>query len=217
LSKSGPLLVNSFVTNKCFACLRSALRVSRWALLVALISGCATDSAHFADLSDAAGYTQDTLRAGDSLSITFSDNPGVDARTPMELKISVGGKITTLHNQTFDADGKTSAELANEIHDRLVPRYYVSLTVNVRNTGQFFYVDGEVRTPSRQAWLVPITVTQAIAACGGFTDFAKKTNVELIRVNGRKQQVDCKKALKTPGLDLKVYPGDKVYVHRKIV
>jgi protein involved in polysaccharide export with SLBB domain len=179
-----------------------------------LLAGCATDTTrHFVDLPE---YNQDTLRAGDTLSITFSDNPGADTRAPMDLKINVDGKVTTIHNQTFGADGKTCAELATEIHDRLVPRYYVSLTVNVRNTGQFFYVDGEVRIPSRQAWVVPLTVTQAIAACGGFTDFAKRTNVELIRVNGRKQTIDCKKALQSPHLDLKVLPGDKIYVHRKV-
>jgi len=186
-------------------------------LLAAFISaGCATDkSGHFADLPETDGYTQDTLRAGDLLNVAFLQ-PG-QTSAPLEVKISDNGQITLIHNQTFEAEGKTCAELAREIHDRLVPRYYVEIAVSVRNMSQFFYVDGEVRTPSRQPWLVPITVSQAIASCGGFTEFAKKTNVELIRVNGRRQIVDCKKLLRTPRLDLKVYPGDKIYVHRKIV
>ena len=206
-------MVNSFVTNKCFYRVGAAFSAALCALFVLLPTGCTTTQ-HFAELPDT-GYNQDTLRAGDSLIITFSDIANTDLLRPMEYKMSVDGKITIVHNQTFEADGKTCAELANEIHDRLVPKYYVNLTVNVRNVGQFFYVDGEVRTPSRQPWLVALTVTQAIASCGGFTDFAKRTNVELIRVNGRKQTIDCRKALKTPRLDLKVYPGDKVYVHRK--
>ena len=206
---------------KCFGSLGRSLSACACALFAGLLLvGCATDTdtaQRFADLPDLSGYSQDTLRAGDSLNVTFTDIPDPDARTPMELKINVDGKITTLHNQTFDADGKTCAGLASEIHDRLVPNYYAHMTVNVRNMGQFFYVDGEVKTPSRQAWVVPITVTQAIAACGGFTDFASRTRVEVVRVNGQKQRIDCKKALKTPSLDLKVYPGDKVYVHRKLV
>jgi protein involved in polysaccharide export with SLBB domain len=219
LSKICRLAVNCFVTDKRFSSLRGTASACSRALFAGLLLvGCASDNSHkFTDLPDSTGYTQDTLRAGDSLSVTFADIPGGDGRMPMELKIDVDGKITVLHNQTFTVDGKTCAELAREIHDRLVPKYYVQLTVNVRSVGQFFYVDGEVKTPSRQAWLVPITVTQAIAACGGFTEFAKKSNVELIRVNGQKQTIDCKKVLKTPVLDLKVYPGDKVYVHRKLV
>jgi len=214
LSKTARLLVNSFMTNKYFG-LRRLFGATLWMCFALLLAGCATTQ-HFADLPDP-GYNQDTLRAGDSLSITFSDIPNAEARSPSELKVSVDGKITIIHNQTFEADGKTCAELANEIHDRLVPVYYHNLTVNVRGVSQFFYVDGEVKNPSRQPGLVALTVTQAIAASGGFTDFANKGKVELIRVNGRKQTIDCKKCLINPALDPKVYPGDKVYVRRKIV
>jgi len=59
-------------------------------------------------------------------------------------------------------------------------------------------------------------VTQAISAAGDFTDFAKKTNVELIRVDGRKQKVDCLKVVKEPRLDPEVFPGDIIVIHRKI-
>jgi len=205
------------MTNINFAGSRGVLSALRGVLLAGLISaGCATDKAgHFADLPEGQEYNQDTLRAGDLLNVAFLQ-PG-QTSAPLDMKISDDGKITIIHNQTFEADGKTCAELAREIHDRLVPRFYTEITVNVRNMGQFFYVDGEVKTPSRQAWVVPITVSQAIASCGGFTEFAKRTNVELIRVNGRRQTIDCKQVLKTPRLDLKVYPGDKIYVHRKIV
>jgi protein involved in polysaccharide export with SLBB domain len=215
LSEEGRFAVHRLMTKMNFAVSPCVLRAMGGILLAGLIaSGCATDrSGHFADLPEADGYNQDTLRAGDLLNVAFFQ-PG-QTSAPLEVKISDEGEIILIHNQTFEADGKTCAELGREIHDRLVPRFYVEITVNVRNMGQFFYVDGEVKTPSRQAWVVPITVSQAIASCGGFTEFAKKTNVELIRVTGRKQTVNCKKVLATPRLDLKVYPGDKVYVHRK--
>jgi hypothetical protein len=217
LSKNDRFAVDSLMTNIKFAGSRRVLRAMRGILLAGIISGgCSTDrSGHFADLPETDGYTQDTLRAGDLLNVGFLQ-PG-QTSAPLDVKISDDGKITLIHNQTFEADGKTCAELAREIHDRLAPRFYVEITVNVRNMGQFFYVDGEVKTPSRQSWVVPITVSQAIASCGGFTEFAKRTNVELIRVNGRRQVIDCKKLLRVPRLDLKVYPGDKIYVHRKFV
>jgi hypothetical protein len=40
--------------------------------------------------------------------------------------------------------------------------------------------------------------------------------VKLTRVNGRTQTVNCVKALENPSLDPEIYPGDKVYVPRRI-
>jgi len=161
-------------------------------------------------------YSQYKLRVGDSLTVNYSDTPQLIP--PADPKVNDDGKITLMHNQTFDAAGKTCSMLADEIRARYVPRYYVNMTVTVLHMlqTQFFYVRGEVKAPSRQVYTGPITVTQAIAACGDFTEFAKKTNVELIRVDGRKQKVDCLKAVKNPGLDPQVYPGDTIVVHRKI-
>ena len=50
----------------------------------------------------------------------------------------------------------------------------------------------------------------------GFTDFANKKKVKLTRVDGRTQTVNCIKALDKPSLDPEVYPGDKIYVRRRI-
>lgn len=161
-------------------------------------------------------YSQYRLRVGDSLSVSYSDTP--QPILPADPKVNDDGKITLMLNQTFDAAGKSCSMLADEIRARYVPRYYVNMTVTVVHMiqTQFFYVRGEVKAPARQVYTGPITVNQAIAACGDFTEFAKKTNVDLIRVDGRKQKVDCLKAIKSPALDPQVYPGDTIVVHRKI-
>ena len=161
-------------------------------------------------------YSQYRLRVGDSLTVSYSDTP--QPILPADPKVNDDGKITLMHNQTFDAAGKTCSMLADEIRTRYVPRYYVNMTVTVVHMGQtqFFYVRGEVKVPARQVYTGPSRVTQASAACGDFTEFAKKTNVELIRIDGRKQKVDCLKAVKNPALDPQVYPGDTIVVHRKI-
>lgn len=129
------------------------------------------------------------------------------------------GTITLMFNENFHAAGLTPGDLAKEIRKRYVPDYYAQLTASVTRLEvlRTIFVDGEVRNPSKQQYTGPITVTQAIASAGGFTDFANKTNVKLIRSNGKIETVNCKKALKNPKLDLEVFPGDKVHVQRSLL
>ena len=156
------------------------------------------------------------LRVGDSLTITFSDTP---VTIPVfEEKIKEDGTITLTLNKTFKAAGKTVGDLQKEIRACYVPSYYKYMTVSVKqdvNT-RWYYVDGEVKVPNRQIYTSRITVLKAIASVGGFTDFANKKKVKLTRVNGRTQTVNCVKALENPSLDPEIYPGDKVYVPRRI-
>jgi protein involved in polysaccharide export with SLBB domain len=157
------------------------------------------------------------FRVGDSVTIVFADLPPPPV-PPFVVKIREDGTVTLLQNETFTFVGKAPGDLEKEIRDRYVPAYYKFMTVNVQPKEQtlFYYVDGEVRTPARQTYIERTTVLKAIASAGGFTDFAKKTGVKLTRVDGRKATVNCKKAIDNPILDLEVYPGDKIYVPRKI-
>ena len=157
----------------------------------------------------------EVLRVGDSLTVTFTDTP--NTIPPFQEKIKEDGTITLALNQTFKADGKTRGDLEKEIRARYVPDYFKYLTVTVTpdvNT-RWYYVDGEVKQPSRQIYTSRITVLKAIASSGGFTDFANKKKVKLARVDGRTLTVNCVKALDNPSLDLEIYPGDKVHVPRR--
>lgn len=163
------------------------------------------------------GLEPEVLRVGDSLTITFTDTPTLIP--PVEEKIKEDGTITLLQNQTFTAAGATPGDLAKEIRKRYVPDYYKQMTVSVKqqeNT-RWYYVDGEVKSPSRQIYTSRITILKAIASAGSFTDFANKKKVSLTRVDGRSQLVDCVKARKNPSLDPEVYPGDRIYVPRSIL
>lgn len=159
----------------------------------------------------------EVFRAGDSLTIVYADLP---QPTPaFQGKIKEDGTITLLLNQKFMAAGKTAGQLEDEIRETYVPKIFKYLTVTVTpdvNT-RWFYVDGEVGSHgSRQIYTSRTTVLQAIASAGGFTDFAKKTKVKLTRVDGRVYIINCTKARDNPALDLEIYPGDKVYVPRKL-
>ena len=207
-------------------------RVGRWAavcgLLVAgfLLSGChsqapRTGSAATGTTGGAAGNPAgipepELFRVGDSVTVTFTDLP--TPVTPFEAKIKEDGTVTLLLNQTFTFVGKAPGDLEKEIRASYVPRYYKYMTVTVRRERQtlFYYVDGEVKTPARQTFIERTTVLKAIASSGGFTDFAKKKAVKLIRLDGRKITINCIKAIDEPSLDLEIYPGDKIYVPRKL-
>jgi polysaccharide export outer membrane protein len=161
--------------------------------------------------------TMDAIRTGDTLRINFSDLP-IIVQSPIEERVKDDGTITLLESQTFTAAGKTRGQLEKEIHDRYVPDYYKKMTVSVlpKSDTQFYFVDGEVKMANRQVYLSRTTVLKAIASAGGFTDFANKGNVTLTRVDGRTVKVNCKKAQKDPRLDLEVFPGDKIWVPRRI-
>ena len=166
--------------------------------------------------TSSAGPEPEVLRVGDSLTITFMDTPTPIAAT--EEKIKEDGTITLILNQTFKADGKTRGDLGKEIRARYVPDYYKYLTVTVKrdiNT-QWYYINGEVKSPARQIYTSRITVLKAIASAGGFTDFVNKKKVRLTRLDGRTMTVNCRKALENPTLDLEVYPGDTVHVPRRL-
>jgi polysaccharide export outer membrane protein len=170
----------------------------------------------------AAGLTADSaahlLNVGDQLTIVYTDTP-----TPIpsfEGPIKDDGTITLIFNKTFKAAGKTVAELEKAIHDNYVPAYYRNLTITVRYQAQtqFYYVGGEVRSPGRQVYIGRITVSKAIQSAGDLTDWAKKTKVQLTRGNGAKPiVVDLNEALKDPGKDPEVYPGDRIHVPRKFL
>ncbi len=210
-------------------CRNGLLQTGKWAAMFAAavalsLCGCTTtqQDKRFADLNviETTPPQQesivDTISVGEAITITFADLPIIVP--PIEERVKEDGTITLLQNQTFKAAGKTRRELEEEIRSAYVPKYYVNMTVSVRqqeNT-RFFYIDGEVRAPARQVYLGAMTVTKAIASAGGFTDFANKRRVKLIRANGKIETVNAKAALDNPSLDLPVYPGDRVVVPRSI-
>jgi protein involved in polysaccharide export with SLBB domain len=187
-----------------------------WVCAGSFLSGCQTSQPAFPQSGN--GPTTDLapigLRAGELVTVTFSDL--VNPVPPFEGRIKEDGTITLLLNQTFTAAGKTNAELEKEIRDRYVPRLFVNLTATIRVHDRFFYVDGEVRQPSRQEYRSDITVLGAVAAAGGFTDFASTKKVQVIRANNQKVKVNCEKARENPELDLPIYPNDRVIVPRRL-
>jgi protein involved in polysaccharide export with SLBB domain len=156
----------------------------------------------------------EVFQKGDLLKLEFSGT--VEPIPPHEEHIKQDGTITLFLVGAIQAAGKTSGELQREIKAAYVPRYYKNLNVVVKGAEQFYYVGGEVRTPGRQLYLGPITVTGAIKSAGDFTDFAKRKKVELKRANGTMHIIDAEKARTDREKDLSVFPGDNITVPRRL-
>ncbi len=160
---------------------------------------------------------EEVLSSGDTVNIVFSDLPS--PQPPFEGQVKGDGTITLFLNQTFTVAGKTRGQLEKEIRAAYVPKFfkYMTVTIKPKDATQFYYVGGEVRAPGRQVYIGKMTVTKAIQSCGDFTDFAKKSKVQLTRAGGKRTEViDGVKALRDPNLDVEIYPGDKIHVPRRI-
>lgn len=154
------------------------------------------------------------LGVGDQITVTFSDV--INAIQPVTQTIKDDGTITLIYNQQFQAASNTIGALEKLIHDRYVPNYFVNMTVNVTTAERFYFVGGEVKAPNRQVYTGPIRVTGAIDTAGGFTEYAKKSKIEVTRANGRKFRVNYNDALDDPLKNPEIYPGDRVHVPKKI-
>ncbi len=189
-----------------------------WLLVLGLtVSGCATGGGGGAAAADTGApkpAPDDKLRINDQVSISFQGGIDLNAH---EERIKDDGTITLKHIGSIKAAGKTVGELQADVHKAYVPKLYRTLVVTVKAEDRFFWVNGEVKLNNRYVHSGEHTVLKAIATAGGFTDFAKTWAVELTRVDGKKYTVDCKKAQKDPKLDLPVYPGDIIYVPKRII
>ena len=153
------------------------------------------------------------LVAGDLLSITFSDVPS-PGLAEIRARIPSDGYITLHSNVRIKAGGQTIAELQQDIRKAYVPSLYVNLTAVVKAEDRFFYLGGEVKVPNRQLYLGNVTVLRAIETAGGFTDFAKRTKIQLRRASGETLTINALKAEKDPSLDPQVLPNDHITVPR---
>lgn len=154
------------------------------------------------------------LRPGELVRIIYSDLPP-PGLLPVDARIGEDGKIALLYNVTVQAAGKTPNQLQEDILKEYVPKYFKHLTITVKTEERYYFVGGDVRFPNRFVYYGHITVLRAVASAGGFGEFADRSNIDLRRANGQIFKVNAKKAMKNTKLDLEVFPGDEVFIHRR--
>ncbi|HSL82349.1 MAG TPA: polysaccharide biosynthesis/export family protein [Thermoanaerobaculia bacterium] len=116
------------------------------------------------------------------------------------------------------ASGKTPADLEKEIAERL--REYIDVplvTVIVEEINSpKVSVMGEVRRPGRFVISQQTTILDAIALSGGFTEFAHRRNVVVLRSTPSgvaRIPIDVKYLVKNGGRPFYLKPGDTVHVN----
>jgi len=98
------------------------------------------------------------------------------------LKVRVDGKISLPLLDDIQAAGRTPMELKNTIEERLSEFIEgPEVTVIVQNqTGQYYLI-GEVAGTGAYPLQKDLTVVQALAQSGGFTEWSDKDNILILR------------------------------------
>ncbi|HEY3127931.1 MAG TPA: polysaccharide biosynthesis/export family protein [Acidobacteriota bacterium] len=128
------------------------------------------------------------------------------------------GKISLPLISQIQASGKTATQLQQEISEGLrqyVDNAVVNVVIREVNSPKISVL-GEVHKPDRYKIRHKVTVLDAIALAGGFTEFAKQNEVLVIR-NGptglQKIRLNLKRLLKEgTGEPFYLRPSDTVYV-----
>jgi polysaccharide export outer membrane protein len=143
-----------------------------------------------------------------------------DTQLSQSLQVRPDGKITLPLVGDIPAAGRTSIELRNAIAGAL-EEYIAKPVVTVivtETTPQVVYITGEVNKPGA----LPVangqmSIIQAIAMAGGFTDFANKKDIRVLRKGASGMQTlrfNYKEAIEDENRrePLPLLPGDTVIV-----
>jgi polysaccharide biosynthesis/export protein len=128
------------------------------------------------------------IGSGDILEITTWKE--VDF-TREEILVRLDGMITFPLINDIQAKGRTPMQVKQDIEEKL--KAYVEtpiVTVTVRTSGsKRFYILGEVVNTGEYPLVKGLTVLQAFALAGGFTEWASKNEIILMRNEDGKEKI----------------------------
>ena len=108
-----------------------------------------------------------------------------------EVSVRIDGMITFPLLDDIQAAGKTPLQLKKDIETKL--KEFIDnpvVTVNVINPlSQRFYILGEVVRTGEYQLVKKLTVLQAFALAGGFTEWASKKEIILLRIVDNKEKI----------------------------
>lgn len=107
-----------------------------------------------------------------------------------EVQVRIDGKISFPLVEDMAAAGRTTGEIEEELHEKLseyVTHPVVSVSVK-EALSQRYYIVGEVLEPGEYPLQKGVSVMQAFALAGGFTEWARKNDIVLIRRDGDREK-----------------------------
>jgi len=157
----------------------------------------------------------------DVLSVNFLFTPEYD----QNLQVQPDGYVIPRGVQQIKAEGMTLPEFTEALqqsYGKILHEPVITvLPTNV--VPAYFIAGGEVHNPGRYTFQGDTTIAQAIVLAGGFTSYAKHSQVILFRrmnnewVEGRR--VDLKHMFNSANLseDIHLEPGDMIYVPKNVI
>ena len=128
------------------------------------------------------------IGAGDILEITIWKEPDLSRN---EVLVRTDGKISFPLLNDVQTAGLTTLEMKRNMEVGLkefISNPFVTITVR-RPESQKIYILGEVRNTSEYPLTKNLTVLQAFALAGGFTEWASKKEIILMRKEGGKEKI----------------------------
>ncbi len=144
------------------------------------------------------------LGTGDRIDIIVYGEPDMS----MKFKVNKSGVVNFPYIGEVKIAGRTISEIEQEIEERLRGNYLINPMVTITmESFRLFYVTGEVTSPNGYEYHPALTVEQAIAIAGGFTDRADRDDIN-IRQSGSNELIEDVE------LTHPVQPGDIVIIEQ---
>lgn len=155
------------------------------------------------------------IQAGDLLEILTWNEPNFTR----EVTVRTDGKISFPLLDDLQASGRAPVEVKTEIQEKLksfIGSPSVTLVVKTSAPRRFFVL-GEVKNTGEYELRKNMTLLQAFAVAGGFTEWASKNEIILLRKeNGQDKivRVDYKKIIKGQDIsqNVPIEPNDTIIV-----
>lgn len=144
------------------------------------------------------------LGRGDKIRITVFGEEDLS----MEVSLSDAGTISYPFLGEIQVDGRTIGELSTRITEGLADGYLISPSVSVTVLEyRPFYIHGEVESPGGYPYQPGLTLQQAVALAGGFTERASRSKFLLLKEGAEDESEEITIRLTSP-----VGPGDTVSI-----
>lgn len=131
--------------------------------------------------------------------------------------IDDAGNVTLPFLGDIPAVGKSTSQLESDIQSMYIDGgFYRTITISVIMPQRTYFIRGEVRQPGRYPIVGGLTLMQAIATAGGYTEFASPRSIQLIRGSGKPMEINMRRIERSPENDIRLESGDVIVVGRSI-
>jgi protein involved in polysaccharide export with SLBB domain len=142
---------------------------------------------------------------------------GIPAAEGIEGVIDEHGMISLPFINEVMAAGQTASDLARNIRQMYMDQgIYKNISVTVVVPTHYYFIQGEIRGPGRFQIVSTMRVSQAIAAAGGYTEYASGQVV--VKRGGKivKTIRNARRLERTPEDDILLEPDDIIEVRRSL-